>query len=108
MTWTFLLLYWPLRYCQCCCTAQALEGGGTHRVSVQHKKGKLTARERLSVLLDPGSFVESGMFVEHRWVGVVGAGCWERSTLSTTVTLYLCDKLLLTQMHTQLHVPCPV
>jgi acetyl-CoA carboxylase carboxyltransferase component len=34
---------------------------------VQHKKGKLTARERLSVLLDPGSFVESGMFVEHRW-----------------------------------------
>jgi propionyl-CoA carboxylase beta chain len=33
---------------------------------VQHKKGKLTARERLSVLLDPGSFMESGTFVEHR------------------------------------------
>jgi acetyl-CoA carboxylase carboxyltransferase component len=33
---------------------------------VQHKKGKLTARERLSVLLDPGSFLESGTFVEHR------------------------------------------
>lgn len=55
-----------LHYCHCCCTSQALEGGGAHRVSVQHKKGKLTARERLSVLLDPGSFVESGMFVEHR------------------------------------------
>lgn len=39
-------------------------------MSVQHRKGKLTARERLSVLLDPGSFVESGMFVEHRWVFV--------------------------------------
>lgn len=48
------------------CYLQALEGGGAARVSVQHKKGKLTARERLSVLLDPGSFVESGMFVEHR------------------------------------------
>lgn len=45
---------------------QALEGGGAQRVATQHKKGKLTARERLSVLLDPGSFVESGMFVEHR------------------------------------------
>lgn len=58
----------PMPYC----TAQALEGGGAHRVSVQHKKGKLTARERLSVLLDPGSFVESGMFVEHRCGCVVG------------------------------------
>lgn len=45
---------------------KALEGGGAERVATQHKKGKLTARERLSVLLDPGSFVESGMFVEHR------------------------------------------
>lgn len=55
--------------CQCLLRVvclQALEGGGAARVAVQHKKGKLTARERLSVLLDPGSFVESGMFVEHR------------------------------------------
>lgn len=45
---------------------QALQGGGPARVSAQHKKGKLTARERISVLLDPGTFTESAMFVEHR------------------------------------------
>uniref|UniRef100_A0A8C7BDN5 Propionyl-CoA carboxylase beta chain, mitochondrial n=1 Tax=Neovison vison TaxID=452646 RepID=A0A8C7BDN5_NEOVI len=44
----------------------ALVGGGQRRVDAQHKRGKLTARERISVLLDPGSFVESDMFVEHR------------------------------------------
>ncbi|WIA28133.1 hypothetical protein OEZ86_010705 [Tetradesmus obliquus] len=43
-----------------------IQGGGEKRIQVQHKKGKLTARERLSVLLDPGSFLESGTFVEHR------------------------------------------
>eukprot|EP00775_Hariotina_reticulata_P012877 gene12877-13003_t len=43
-----------------------MQGGGAKRVETQHKKGKLTARERLAVLLDPGSFTESGMFVEHR------------------------------------------
>lgn len=41
-------------------------GGGTKRIETQHKKGKLTARERLEVLLDPDSFEETGMFVEHR------------------------------------------
>ena len=41
-------------------------GGGQKRIDVQHKKGKLTARERIEVLLDPDSFEESGMFVEHR------------------------------------------
>ncbi len=41
-------------------------GGGISRVQVQHSKGKLTARERLEVLLDPDSFEETGMFVEHR------------------------------------------
>ena len=41
-------------------------GGGLKRVEAQHKKGKLTARERLDVLLDEGSFEEWGMFVEHR------------------------------------------
>ncbi|XP_012518837.1 PREDICTED: propionyl-CoA carboxylase beta chain, mitochondrial [Propithecus coquereli] len=44
----------------------ALLGGGQHRIDAQHKRGKLTARERISLLLDPGSFVESDMFVEHR------------------------------------------
>jgi propionyl-CoA carboxylase beta chain len=46
--------------------AQARQGGGAHRVETQHKKGKLTARERLEVLLDPGSFEEYDMFVTHR------------------------------------------
>ncbi|HTJ58367.1 MAG TPA: carboxyl transferase domain-containing protein, partial [Devosiaceae bacterium] len=41
-------------------------GGGQQRIDVQHKKGKLTARERLEVLLDPGSFEEYDMFVTHR------------------------------------------
>src|SRR5204862_2995317 len=41
-------------------------GGGERRIEAQHGKGKLTARERLDVLLDPGSFEELDMFVEHR------------------------------------------
>lgn len=45
---------------------QALAGGGEKRVAAQHAKGKLTARERIEILLDEGSFEEWGMFVEHR------------------------------------------
>lgn len=41
-------------------------GGGTRRIEAQHQKGKLTARERLDLLLDPGSFNELDMFVTHR------------------------------------------
>lgn len=41
-------------------------GGGQKRVDAQHERGRLTARERLEVLLDPDSFEEYGMFVEHR------------------------------------------
>jgi len=41
-------------------------GGGVKRITAQHDKGKLTARERLEILLDPDSFEETGMFVEHR------------------------------------------
>lgn len=41
-------------------------GGGLKRIEAQHQKGKLTARERLDVLLDPGSFEEWDMLVEHR------------------------------------------
>ena len=46
--------------------AAAEEGGGAARVAQQHKKGKLTARERLDLLLDPGSFTELDRFVTHR------------------------------------------
>jgi propionyl-CoA carboxylase beta chain len=46
--------------------ARARAGGGEKRVEAQHAKGKLTARERIEVLLDPGSFEEWDMFVEHR------------------------------------------
>src|SRR3954454_2632465 len=45
---------------------QAEQGGGPARVAQQHKKGKLTARERLDLLLDEGSFVELDRFVTHR------------------------------------------
>ncbi|MGE5744112.1 MAG: acyl-CoA carboxylase subunit beta, partial [Gemmatimonadota bacterium] len=42
------------------------QGGGSDRIATQHKKGKMTARERLDVLLDPGSFTELDRFVVHR------------------------------------------
>ncbi|MGB1528762.1 MAG: acyl-CoA carboxylase subunit beta, partial [Candidatus Puniceispirillaceae bacterium] len=45
---------------------QARAGGGAKRIDRQHEKHKLTARERLNVLLDEGSFEEWDMFVEHR------------------------------------------
>src|SRR5664279_2589590 len=46
--------------------ARARLGGGTKRIAAQHAKGKLTARERLDLLLDEGTFEEWDMFVEHR------------------------------------------
>src|SRR5215468_7084193 len=46
--------------------AAARAGGGARRIDVQHSRGKLTARERLEILLDPDSFEEWDMFVEHR------------------------------------------
>src|SRR5580765_2362242 len=45
---------------------QAKLGGGEDRIKVQHRKGKLTARERLDLLLDPGTFQETDMFATHR------------------------------------------
>jgi len=42
------------------------EGGGKDRIAKQHKSGKLTARERINLLMDPGSFVEIDAFVKHR------------------------------------------
>jgi acetyl-CoA carboxylase carboxyltransferase component len=46
--------------------AQVLAGGGPERIAKVHARGALTARERLELLLDPGSFVETGTFVTHR------------------------------------------
>ena len=48
--------------------AKARAGGGESRIAAQHKRGKLTARERVELLLDKGSFEEFDMFVEHRSV----------------------------------------
>src|SRR5437667_1127850 len=48
--------------------AAARLGGGEKRIAAQHNKGKLTARERLELLLDEGTFEEWDMFVEHRSV----------------------------------------
>ncbi|MCC7167680.1 MAG: acyl-CoA carboxylase subunit beta, partial [Rhodospirillales bacterium] len=45
---------------------RARQGGGERRIQAQHAKGKLTARERIDLVLDPGSFEEWDMFVEHR------------------------------------------
>ena len=47
-------------------STKAMEGGGARRVGVQHAKGKLTARERLDLLLDPGSFREYDKLKTHR------------------------------------------
>jgi propionyl-CoA carboxylase beta chain len=47
-------------------TNEALLGGGEKRIADQHKKGKLTARERIHFFMDEGSFEEIGMFVQHR------------------------------------------
>src|ERR671927_578020 len=46
--------------------ARARLGGGEERIARQHEAGKLTARERLDLLLDPGSFVELDKFKAHR------------------------------------------
>jgi propionyl-CoA carboxylase beta chain len=44
---------------------EAEKGGGPDRINKQHEKGKLTARERLSILLDENSFEEQDKFVKH-------------------------------------------
>ncbi len=46
--------------------AEAMLGGGEKRIAAQHKKGKLTARERITLLMDEGTFEEIGMLVTHR------------------------------------------
>ena len=47
---------------------KAVQGGGAKAIAKQHEKGKMTARERIDAILDPGSFVEIDEFVEHRCV----------------------------------------
>ncbi|MCL2880552.1 MAG: hypothetical protein FWF29_09925, partial [Treponema sp.] len=47
-------------------TGKVLAAGGKKQIDKQHAQGKMIARERCEALLDPGSFVEIGMFVEHR------------------------------------------
>jgi len=46
--------------------ARLESGGGPEKIEAQHKKGKLTARERIRKLVDPGTFVELGLFAKHR------------------------------------------
>ena len=55
---------------------QARLGGGERRIESQHKKGKYTARERISMLLDEGSFEEIDMFVRHRSVNFNSILVW--------------------------------
>jgi propionyl-CoA carboxylase beta chain len=47
-------------------SAKASLGGGEKRIERQHKAGKLTARERIELFFDPGTFVEIDKFVTHR------------------------------------------
>ena len=61
---------------------QAMLGGGEKRIKAQHRKGKLTARERIDLLLDEGSFEEFDMFVSHRCIVF---GLEEQSYLSDGV-----------------------
>src|SRR5258706_4127299 len=46
--------------------SESEQGGGADRIATQHQQGKMTAPERLEVLLDPGTFVELDRFVTHR------------------------------------------
>lgn len=52
---------------------KVLLGGGEERIQRQHQQGKLTARERIDHLLDPGSFVELMPFAEHLETGLMEA-----------------------------------
>ena len=49
---------------------QAIKGGGQERIDQQHGRGKLTARERMALLMDEGTFEEIDTFVVHRNMGL--------------------------------------
>jgi propionyl-CoA carboxylase beta chain len=70
---------------------QAKLGGGEERIKAQHAKGKLTARERIELLVDGGTFEEIDMFVKHRTSGF-------RSEFSVKI-------LLFSVVHFQKHMP---
>src|SRR5208337_4389898 len=53
--------------------AKASLGGGQEKIDKEHEKGKLTARERIDLLLDPGSFNEFNMLIKYR-IGAPGDG----------------------------------
>jgi hypothetical protein len=85
--------------------AQAEQGGGQRRIDAQHGKGKLTARERLDVLLDEGSFREYDKLVEHRCANFgmekqkIPGGCSSQPAASRheccTCGLSACSRVLL-------------
>jgi propionyl-CoA carboxylase beta chain len=66
--------------------AKARLGGGQKRIDAQHAKGKLTARERLELLLDEGTFEEWDMFVEHRCADFGMADTRSRATAWSPAT----------------------
>ena len=68
--------------------ASARLGGGQKRIDAQHAKGKLTARERLEKLLDPGSFEEFDMFVQHRCTDFGAAPTSEWTPRTPTATAW--------------------
>ena len=59
------------------------QGGGAARNKAQHKKGKLTARERITLLMDPGSFEEIGALVIHRTKDLA----WKTNSITVMVLL---------------------
>ena len=63
---------------------KALMGGGEKRIESQHTKGKYTARERIDMLLDEGSFEEFDMFVEHRSYPFRSTACCHASRSTAT------------------------
>ncbi len=66
--------------------SNALLGGGKQRIDDQHKKGKLTARERIELLIDEGTFEEIGMLVQHRSYdfGMETQKYWATASLQVT------------------------
>ena len=75
---------------------QAKMGGGQKRIDSQHKKGKLTARERIEMLLDEGSFEEFDMFVKHRCTNF---GIEKESAASWTTLSLIGLSVILTGTH---------
>lgn len=50
---------------------KAMQGGGESRIKAQHDKGKYTARERIARLFDPDTFIETGLFISHKAIGLM-------------------------------------